>query len=294
MVIKRIDYIFSFFFSDRRKFQVEKTIFAVAIVAFIVHFTLISLAEFGLFPQQIYSSDIALNPITSVYTPFSIILLYEVYLLIYYLPKSITIYLGKQYEIVALILIRGLFETLGRLPVKDGVLVFEDIQYLLISFAGLLILFLLIYLYYKLGGNKENRVCLSESRRRFITTKKVLALGLMVLFFYLFVRSLVELRDISLNIKDIVDALKTINNTFFHSFFTALILVEVLLLLFTFNLSDQFSKVIRNSGFIISTILLKLSFMVSGVISLGLILIAVAFGVAILGIHKLFEQKLQY
>jgi len=48
------------------------------------------------------------NPIAAIYTPFSFILIYEVYLLVFYLPKSTTIYIGKQYEIITLILIRGI------------------------------------------------------------------------------------------------------------------------------------------------------------------------------------------
>ncbi|MBC7494638.1 MAG: hypothetical protein H7221_06480, partial [Flavobacterium sp.] len=72
-------------------------------------------------------------------------------------------------------------------------------------------------------------------------------------------------------------------------FFTVLILVEVLLLLFSFLLSDKFSKVIRNSGFIISTILIKLSFGTEGILNTILIVVAVSFGVIILWIHNKFE-----
>jgi hypothetical protein len=37
-----------------------------------------------------------------MYTPFSVLLFDEVYLLVYYLRRSTTIYIGKQYEIIAL------------------------------------------------------------------------------------------------------------------------------------------------------------------------------------------------
>ena len=47
------------------------------------------------------------DPTSAIYTPFSILLVYEAYLMIYYLRRSTTIYIAKQYEVIALILIRG-------------------------------------------------------------------------------------------------------------------------------------------------------------------------------------------
>jgi len=60
----------------------------------------------------------------------------------------------------------------------------------------------------------------------------------------------------------------------------------VLLLLFSFLQTDQFSRVIRNSGFIISTILIKLSFSADGILNAILIVVAVSFGVILLYIYS--------
>ena len=49
------------------------------------------------------------NPISGIYTPFSIILYYEIFLLIYYLPRSFTTSILKQFEIISLIVIRRIF-----------------------------------------------------------------------------------------------------------------------------------------------------------------------------------------
>ena len=78
---------------------------------------------------------------------------------------------------------------------------------------------------------------------------------------------------------------------FFDKFFTALILVDVILLLISFFYTDQFHKIIRNSGFIISTILIRMSFGVNGLISTILILVAVLFGLAIIRIHNSYEKN---
>ena len=91
-------------------------------------------------------------------------------------------------------------------------------------------------------------------------------------------------------ISNMVDSMKDINSIFFNDFFTILILTDVLLLLVSFLYTDKFNKVIRNSGFIISTILIKLSFGIDGLLNAVLIVVAVLFGVSILFIHNLFEK----
>ena len=86
---------------------------------------------------------------------------------------------------------------------------------------------------------------------------------------------------------------KNINNIFFEQFFNILIIADVILLLFSFFHTDEFHKVIRNSGFIISTILIRLSFSVDGIINNILIVSAILFGLLILLIHNKFEKKLE-
>jgi hypothetical protein len=92
------------------------------------------------------------------------------------------------------------------------------------------------------------------------------------------------------SVSKIVTEIKDINKIFFDDFFTILILVDVLLLLFSFLHSDKFNRVIRNSGFIISTILIKLSFGTEGIMNIILIVIAILFGVILLKIHNLFDK----
>ncbi|MGB3606883.1 MAG: hypothetical protein WBA19_07005, partial [Psychroserpens sp.] len=69
------------------------------------------------------------------------------------------------------------------------------------------------------------------------------------------------------------------------------ILVDVVLLLISFFYTNQFHKIIRNSGFVISTILIRMSFGVSGLISTILIIVAVLFGLAIITINNQYEKS---
>ena len=88
-----------------------------------------------------------------------------------------------------------------------------------------------------------------------------------------------------------ITTFKNINNIFFEDFFMLLIIIDVILLLFSFFYSDKFHKIIRNSGFVISTILIKLSFSVEGVVNNALIIGAVLFGYLILLIHNLYKNS---
>jgi hypothetical protein len=89
-----------------------------------------------------------------------------------------------------------------------------------------------------------------------------------------------------------ITALSNLNNIFFDEFFTILIVVDVLILLASFFYSDRFHTIIRNSGFVLSTILLKTSFSVSGILNNLLIIGAVLFGLLVLLIHQQFEKAI--
>ncbi|NDV83970.1 hypothetical protein [Bacteroides sp. 51] len=296
VVFKHINKIYSFFLSDSRKKEVEKIIFLTAIVAFILHLTLIALVDIGIIPINEADNKNSLKLLSAIYTPFTIILLYEIYSLIYYLPKSLTIYLGKQYEIIVLILIRKIFYDLSNASVTHAPFEFSQIQGILITFTSLIVFCLLIFCFYKLSGNRcilgDERQCDGDRSIKYVIAKKILAIGLMLLFIVLFIWSFTVFGHISPTIDNTILILKHMNNTFFDIFFTALILTEVLVLLLSFSLTEQFHKIIRNSGFIISTILLKLSFKADGLSNTVIVFGAIAFGVAILGVYRLYERKL--
>ena len=87
--------------SDETKKKGERLITTIAILSFLIHLIIILVIDFNVIvPRR--DSELLINPIAAIYTPFSFILVYEVYLLVYYLPKSISNYIIKQYEIISL------------------------------------------------------------------------------------------------------------------------------------------------------------------------------------------------
>jgi len=282
--------LYQIFLSELAKRRIEKTILYVALFGFFVHLILIYLSKFGVVNLSL-ESELFKNPISAIYTPFSFILVYEVYLLIYYLPKSFTTYINKQYEIITLIIIRKLFKDLSTLELSsDWFQIKGDLQFTYDILASV-ILFYLIFQFQKQGMQKSMQQKDDKLKiERFIKRKKTIAIALVPIFFMMALVTLLNwTSDVTLGADD-MPSFETINSLFFDEFFTVLILVDVVLLLISFFYTDKFHKIIRNSGFVVSTILIRLSFGVSGLISTILIVVAVLFGLAILIIHNKYEN----
>ncbi len=285
-----IDRLQELFLSESTKQKSEKVIITIAILSFLVHLALILFKDF--LPGSItLSSSLFKNPIAAIYTPFSFILVYEVYLLVYYLPKSISLYISKQYEIITLVIIRRIFKDLSNLDLNSNW--FENSYDLQLTFDLVTTLFLfgLILLFNKLNQNRKKvRGEIKESNDTLgllIRRKKILAILLVPVFVGLALYSFgTWIADVTGAMNGGIHSLGDVNLIFFNEFFTILILADVLLLLFSFFHMDQFNAVIRNSGFIISTILIRLSFSTTGLVNDLLVVVAVTFGVLILWINN--------
>lgn len=293
---KLLDEIFNKFLSKKTKEKSERTILWIALVSFLIHLTIIGLIHFEIITLN-EPSELLNNPIAAIYTPFSFILIYEVYLLIYYLPKSTSTYISKQYEIIGLIIIRRIFKDLSDLSLSsEWFQLKNDLQFTLDILASV-ILFYLIYLFHvqrtKTYVAHEQSVIYTQSITKFINAKKVIAVALVPILLFIAIFSFLNW---SINMLqptgDHAISFKNINNVFFEQFFNILIIADVILLLFSFFHTDMFHKVIRNSGFIISTILIRISFSVSGIVNTALIISAVLFGLLMLTIHNKFEKQL--
>lgn len=283
--------IYPVFLSENTKKRIEKVILYVALLGFFIHLALIFLSKFNIINFHL-ESELFKNPISAIYTPFSFILIYEVYLLIYYLPNSFTTYITKQYEIITLIIIRKLFKDLSGLQLTSNWFEIKDDLQFTYDILASIVLFYLIFQFQKQGQRKNNQPNIDVPKiERFINRKKILAVFLVPTFFIMALITFSSwLASISFTTEGLT-SFETINNLFFDEFFTVLILVDVVLLLISFFYTDKFHKIIRNSGFIVSTILIRLSFGVSGLVSTVLIISAVLFGLAIILIHNKFETN---
>ncbi|SMG07568.1 hypothetical protein SAMN05661096_00051 [Marivirga sericea] len=280
--------------SEKMKERSEKVIIVIAIAGFFIHLTLIILNKLEIFESS-YSTSLLDNPIAAIYTPFSFILVYEVYLLVYFLPKSITIYIGKQYEIILLVLIRRLFKDLAQLDLESSWFSSKDDLQFTYDIGASLIIFGLIFIFYYLNSKRtsaqKGELSKREQTQRFIETKKRFSVLLIPVLLGLAVYSFGDyFYEVFFSASHRIDSIKNTNNIFFDEFFTILILSDVLLLLISYTHTSSFRSVIRNSGFVISTILIKISFSTDGILNDILVVSAITFGVVILWIHNLYEK----
>jgi hypothetical protein len=286
--------------SEKARHTGERVVIAIALGAFVVHLLLIGLSYFNWLPPHSPQLDELLaNPIAAIYTPFSFILVYEVYLLLFYLPQSITQYIARQYEIITLIIVRRIFKDIANLELTpDWFNRPGDLQ-LTYDLAATLILFLLIILFYRLARSHPTPANEEESYsvelRRFIYFKNIISLLLIPVLFGLAIFSFVAWTKETFFMANIAtENLIDVDKVFFEDFFGILVMADVFLLILSLMHNDSFPKVIRNSGFVISTILIKLSFGADGIVNVALILAGVSFGVAILWAHNLFETTLTH
>ena len=283
---KKANSFFGTVFADSVRKKVENLILILAGFGFTIHLLLILLKELDLITVTELNQELLNDPISAIYTPFSLILVYEVYLLLFYLPRSFTSCISKQFEIISLIVIRKIFKDIPLMDLNDNWIFSEHNIELVVDLLGFLILFFLIYLFNKDTKKLPKKNITDPSLIRFISSKKIVSLSLLIVMSFMALNTLFEwVFNIYSN-----QTITQIDGLFFNKFFTLLILADVIILLISFRYTEEYSKLIRNTGFIISTILIRLSFSSSGYLTMILILTGVSFAYLILKIYNSIEN----
>lgn len=283
---EKINIVFGKVFSDRNLRVFEKLILFLATSGFIIHLLLILLNNKGYVDLYFFNDSLFVNPISAIYTPFSFILIYEAFLLIYYLPRSFTTSIAKQFEIMSLILIRKIFKDIPEVNLSDNWILNENNLQLIYDLTGVLIVFYLIYLFKKLKDNLP-QLPVHTNLERFLGYKKLISLLLIPTLISLCIFSFLDWYG-AVFIGG--ENSPNIDYLFFVEFFGILILVDVFILLISFQYTERYSQLVRNTGFIISTILLRLSFNAVGLTSIILLISGIIFGLIILYIYNKMER----
>tara|TARA_Y100000991_G_scaffold30822_1_gene19552 strand:+ start:629 stop:1501 length:873 start_codon:yes stop_codon:yes gene_type:complete len=283
---EKINIVFGKVFSDRNLRVFEKLILFLATSGFIIHLLLILLNNKGYVDLSFFNDSLFVNPISAIYTPFSFILIYEAFLLIYYLPRSFTTSIAKQFEIMSLILIRKIFKDIPEVNLSDNWILNENNLQLIYDLTGVLIVFYLIYLFKKLKDNLP-QLPVHTNLERFLGYKKLISLLLIPTLILLCIFSFLDWYG-AVFIGG--ENSPNIDYLFFVEFFGILILVDVFILLISFQYTERYSQLVRNTGFIISTILLRLSFNAVGLTSIILLISGIIFGLIILYIYNKMER----
>ena len=279
--------IFDGIFSENNRKKIESFTIWSASIGFIFHLSLVLLNNNSII--NIGNESLLLtNPISAIYTPFSIILYYEIFLLIFYLPRSFTTSILKQFEIISLIVIRRIFYDIPKLDLGSNNW-FENADNLQISYdlICILILFFLIYLFNYVKSNIN--IKRTKNIDKFIDSKKIISVLLIPVMIVLFIIGLYNWYSIGIS-TNFASSFYYVNEVFYNTFFSILIIADVFILLLSFLYTERYSQIMRNTGFIICTILIRLSFSSTGLTNLLLIISSVLFGLLILKIYSLMNK----
>ena len=164
----------------------------------------------------------------------------------------------------------------------------DSIQ-LIYDLVGILILYFLIYLF-NLRTEKLPKGPVKENLKRFVSSKKGVSL---ILLPVLIVTSIYSLSDWTIQFVNSSSGqeISDVNTVFYNEFFTILILADVFILLLSLQYTERYSQLIRNTGFVICTILIRLSFATTGLTNILLIISSVLFGLLILRIYQAIEKQ---
>ena len=267
---------------DRTDVRVRSFFLWLALIGFGVHLALWAAFSLGLFDFPESMEPLFRSPLISLYTPFSILLVYEVYELIQVLHHSFSRSMIKQFEVTALIVVRDAIKATAEADVQlESGSLDQDLLFLLMV-KGLVFLGLLAVCW---GFQRESRrqARVSEDSTAigvYIQFKKIIALVLFVSLAFMAVKSLAVWTDSVAN----GGMPELTSSIFFSDFFSLLILADISILLLSYRFTNEFHSLARNTGFVLSTIILRLAlestgftapilFMTSGLIGYGVLVV---------------------
>ncbi len=291
-LLTRLSTWYDVFFKESNVAKVERGIINFALFGFLGHLFLIFLAKHVSWGSDFFS-HLTPNYLKAIYTPFSIILFYEVLTLVLILPKSISIFIGKQYEIITLIAIRSFFHDVAEYDLdKPDIYTFDFLKEISLDLVGALLMFFLTILYYRIF-EKTKKIGRDSSlkRTRFINIKKSASVVLCGLLLILSVVSFTHWLGQSYNSLLENTHLPNANGVFYKEFFSVMIFVDVFLLILSFIYSSTYDLIFRNAGFVISTILIRIALTAEKPFNIYFSLTAVLFGVFLIGLYVLFNSK---
>ncbi len=265
---------FDLYFGPDKVRKIELLILRAAIFSFLVHLLVIFLGNnFGLLHHN------QQNYLKAIYTPFSFILYYEVFLLIIIIPNSISEFIGKQFEVITLITLRSFFHDIADFNSSDFIAINSpEITSLLYDLGAALTLLTLTILYYKIYYSNKKKEVVTELKD-FILIKKNVSFGMIIVLFLLSVSSLLNWSNDVLYAFQNNTNYPNPNTVFYTDFFSIMILVDVLLLIISFVYNFSFFTIFRNASFIITTILIRLSLSIAKPMNYFMVIIGFLFSV---------------
>lgn len=223
------------------------------------------------------------NHFFAIQAAFTVVLIMEIISLIFTIPCSFSKSVGKQFEILSLILMRNAFKELSYLPEPITFEGYEDAILRIVSDGfGALLIFALLGFYYRVQDQQKHDDLKGKpvDLFSFVAAKKGIALIILGIFLYMGGNTIYNWLH------------KIPQSDFFHDFYTLLIITDILLVLIAQCFQPSFFAVFRNSGYALSTLIIRLALAAPAYYNVLLGIAAASFAIAMtLVTSKLFTSK---
>lgn len=187
------------------------------------------------------------NPFFSIEVVFTMLLITELFGLIFILPTSVSKSVSKQFELISLIFLRDGFKAFSHMGSNfSWEATANPLKEMMVYGFGAIAIFFILGLNSKLQKHVKIST-IEDDQEKFIRLKKMLALLLLIAFGvvgYLDVKALI-LTGYYLHS--------------FHTFYTILIFSDIIIVLVALRYTMNYFKIFRYSAFVLATILIRIS-----------------------------------
>lgn len=260
------------------------SVFLMFVHAFVIFLSKNNFLNIPFFAEQ--------NFLQVISTPFTLILIFELFLVIISTAESLSVSIGKQYQIVTLLLIRDVFKLLASFDVQGNFyekqIGFDFYLNLFLDILFAILAFVLIYFYFRIQNKCFVLLQKQENEKSFVNLKLIGMFSLFILFFYAFFRYLYEIL-ISVDIETAFINFKNLN--FISDVFVGMIIIDVALLLLAFRKTHKFNDIVYEAILVLSAIIVRFSFVLVSPISAIISFFGISVGVIISFVYSKISKS---
>lgn len=213
---------------------------------------------------------------------FTLLLFFEMVGLVFVIPESIANSIGKQIEILSLILLRSSFKEFShynfQLPLQSQL---ESVYKMVADGVGALLVFLLISVYY--GIQRHRSITQEGDKQQFVLLKQFIALLVLITLLGMYGYDVFHMFS---------------SNHWVQSadrFYMILIFGDLLFMLVAFRYTLHYPDIFRYSAFVLVTVFIRFSLLAPVYYNALLSLFSVMFAIAVVYFHNLFtDGRLAY
>lgn len=245
-IMKAVGEFFDILHSFWESEKTERRIGFALLWLYLLALASVELNRIGLFPEGLPHPP--QSHYYSIQLAFTLILAMEVISLIFVLPASLSKSMGKQLEILTLILLRNAFKELSIMPEP----VYVDMDNLgqlidiAVSGSGALVVFLCLGFYRHMVSRQRLFLRDQNMLNRYVLCKKLLSVCLLAIF-----------GGIAIN--DLPAFVDGKDANFFETIYTVLIFADIAMVLIAQRFMPSYYAVFRNSGYVIGTLMMRIS-----------------------------------